>query len=491
MKETRTRFAPSPTGMMHIGNLRTALYAYLLARKQKGNFLLRIEDTDQARFVEGALEKILETLRWAGLKNDEGVILEQNGETSEKGERGPYFQSKRLETYKQHADLLLEKGFAYPCFCSKERLDELRKQQQQEKKPPRYDKCCLDVPPEEAKKRIENGEEHVIRLNVPADKIVEFKDAVYGKISVKGETIDDQVLIKSDGFPTYHLAVVVDDHLMGITHVVRGEEWLPSAPKHALLYEYLGWEAPNFVHVPNILGENKRKLSKREGDVSVEAFIQKGYLPEAIINFIALLGWNPKSEQEYFTLGELEEIFDVSGLHKAGAIFDYKKLDWMNSHYIKQRNDDELFELSRPFLKKYCAEKKYIADEQLLKKITKIEKERMKKLAEVVDNIDFYFAQSDYDPDLLRWKDNAVEQTKKSLEEARDVLSGIEEGDFELEKLESALMEAAGEKRGDFLWPLRFALTGEKKSPSPFEVAWALGRKESLKRVSDAISKLA
>lgn len=490
MKKVRTRFAPSPTGFIHIGNLRTALYAYLVAKKNAGDFLVRIEDTDQSRLVEGALEKILQSLSWANIKIDEGVLLDEEEKIIEKGQFGSYFQSKRLDVYKKYIGKLLDKKIAYPCFCSRERLNDLRKTQQQQKLPPKYDKHCLSLSEEEIQKRIEQGEPHVIRLNVPAEKIIQFKDEVYGKISVKGETIDDQVLIKSDGFPTYHFAVVVDDHLMQISHVVRGEDWLPSAPKHVLLYEAFGWELPVFVHVPNILGENKKKLSKRQGDVSVEDFITKGYLPETIVNFIALLGWNPKTEQEYFSLSELEKVFDVSGLNKAGAVFDYKKLDWMNSHYIKNKKDEELFNLTEKSLRDYCEEKKYHWDKEMVKKIVAIEKNRIKKLSDITEDIDFYFELEKYDSIILNWKENSNAQTKASLEKSLGLMEGLEAGNFSLEKLQEILMEAAGEKKGDFLWPLRVALTGRQKSPSPFEVAWAIGKDESIKRVKQAIASL-
>ncbi len=486
----RTRFAPSPTGSMHIGNLRTALYSYLVAKKNKGTFIIRIEDTDRERFDENALEKILNALQWTEIRNDEGVMLDGQDKIIEKGDHGPYFQSKRLDVYKKYSNKLMEQGTAYPCFCSKERLDNLRKEQQQKKKPPRYDKHCLKLSKEEVKKRIETGEKYVLRLNVPDNKIIKFNDEVYGKISVKGSTIDDQVLIKSDGFPTYHLAVVVDDHLMNITHVVRGEDWLPSTPKHILLYEYFNWKPPVFIHVPNILGENRKKLSKRRGDISVEDLKKEGYLPETIINFIALLGWNPKNEQEYFTLSELSKIFNVDGLHKAGAVFDCKKLDWMNSYYIKRKNDKELFELIRPPLEAYCQKNAYSYGTPLLEKIMKVEKERIKKIQDVVENIGFYFALKEYDPELLRWKSNSNKQVRNSLQTARKTIEEIKEEKFDLDIIQKVLMKAAGDKRGDLLWPLRVALTGIEKSPSPFEVAWVIGKEETLTRISSAIERL-
>ncbi len=486
-RKVRTRFAPSPTGFIHVGNLRTALYAYLLAKKNDGDFLLRIEDTDQARLVPGSIEKILETLAWVNLKVDEGVVAEREGQLEQKGERGPYVQSERLELYQKYAEQLVEAGHAYHCFCSKERLAKLREEQQARREAPMYDKHCLNLSKEEVAEKLNQGQSHVIRLNVPSGEPIEFEDAVYGKISIKSETVDDQVLIKADGFPTYHLAVVVDDHLMKISHVVRGEDWLPSAPKHVLLYDFFGWARPQFVHVPNILGENHKKLSKRSGDVSVEEFRRKGYLSEALVNFIALLGWNPKTEQEHFSLSELEKVFDPKGLHKAGAVFDYKKLDWMNAHYIKQKDEQVLLELCRPYLDGYLAENGLSADEAQLLKVVNIEKGRMKKLSDITENIEFYFRSPDLDAQMLFWKEMTKEELVDSLKRSRQVLDSIAESDFQIEQLQERLLEEAGDDRGSLLWPLRVALSGKEKSPSPFEIAWAVGKEEALKRVATAI----
>lgn len=484
-KPIRIRFAPSPTGFVHIGNLRTILYDYLIAKNLGGKFILRIEDTDQKRLVPGAVEKVLECLDWVGLKIDEGVVLGEDGKVTQKGKCGPYVQSERLEIYQKYAKELVEKDAAYPCFCSAEKLDEVRQTQQKNGQAPMYDRKCRELDPVEVKKRIESGEKHVIRLKVPEGQTVEFKDAVFGKISVGSHNIDDQVLMKADGFPTYHMAVVVDDHLMEISHITRADEWLPSTPKHILLYQAFGWEAPEFIHFPNVLsGKTRKKLSKRHDSVSVEDFRKKGYLPEALVNFLVLLGWNPKSEQEFFTLKELEEKFDVKGLHKAGAVFDYKKLDWMNSHYIKQKSDEELFELCQPYFSE--VETCCSASEDILRKIIKIEKTRIKKLSEITENIDFYFAQPHYDKELLRWKKNSDQETKEALEKAKEVIEKVE--DFALESLEKDLMKAAGDKRGDLLWPLRVALSGAKNSPSPFEIAWVLNKEEALNRVDYAIN---
>jgi nondiscriminating glutamyl-tRNA synthetase len=473
-----------------VGSLRTALYAYLIAKKKGGNFLLRIEDTDKEREVAGTTEKIIEALEWAGIPPDEGVVLDYNKKIIQKGERGPYIQSERLKTYQRYIVKLLSKGAAYHCFCTPQRLKKLREQQQQNSQPPIYDGKCGRLSKSKVDKMIESGKDFVIRLKVPRDERIEFKDKIFGKMSIDSNTIDDQILIKSDGFPTYHLAVVVDDHLMKISHITRGEEWLPSVPKHILLYQAFGWELPEFIHLPNVLGTGGKKLSKREGDVAVEKFRQKGYLPEALINFLALLGWNPKSEQEHFSLEELINKFDENGLHKAGAIFDYKKLDWMNAHYIKQKSHTELLELCQPYLKKYLIENKFKADDKLLKKIIQVEQERIKKLSDITENIDFYFSLPKYDKGLLSWKEMGEKELLDSLARSLKIINGIENESFELETIKERLFEEAGDDKGSLLWPLRVALSGEKQSSSPFEIAWVIGRDESLNRIKKAIAKI-
>ena len=315
MKNIKTRFAPSPTGYLHVGGLRTALYCYLFAKKEGGTFLLRIEDTDQERFVEGAIENLISTLKWVGIEYDEG----------------PYIQSERTALYKEHAEKLLESGHAYHCFCSKERLTELREKQESAKQATMYDRKCADIPLEEARKRVEAGESHVVRQKIPYENL-KFKDLIRGNVQFDGKNVDDQVLVKSDGFPTYHLANVVDDHLMEITHVIRGEEWLPSTPKHIFLYRAFGWDVPEFAHIPLLLNKDRTKLSKRQGHVAVEDYIKEGYLREAILNFVSFLGWHPGAgdENELYTLKELEKAFSIDRVHKAGAISDIEKLDWFN-----------------------------------------------------------------------------------------------------------------------------------------------------------------
>ncbi|MFH1188458.1 MAG: glutamate--tRNA ligase [bacterium] len=485
MKKIRVRFAPSPTGSMHIGNLRTALYAYCVAKQNQGDFIVRIEDTDQSRFIDGAVDKVFETLKWAGLNNDEGVMMNENGVVSEKGEYSPYFQSKRLDIYKQYVTLLLEKGVAYPCFCSKERLDNIRKEQQLAKKSPKYDKCCLALSKAEAEQRIDTGEEHVIRLNIPSDKIITFTDAVYGKISVPGHSLDDQVLIKSDGFPTYHFAVVVDDHLMEISHVIRGEDWIPSAPKHVLLYEYFGWEMPTFVHLPNILGDNKKKLSKRQGDVSVEDFIDKGYLPEAVINFIAFLGWHPKEDKDVMSITEIISEFDVSRIQKAGAKFDREKLDWLNGYYIKQLSIADFMTHAHAFLPN---------DWKLNEAMILSVQPRIKTFSELKELVSFYFDIPDYDVSLLQWKDMNIITVRENLIEMHSFIDNLpEEALFttdELLKIVLGYLDASGKNRGEVLWPLRVALSGQKQSPSPFEIMAAIGKEKSLERIDSAMKKV-
>jgi glutamyl-tRNA synthetase len=484
----RVRFAPSPTGYMHIGNLRTALYVYLYAKKYKGDFFVRVEDTDQKRIVPDALKKVFESLEWAGIVHNEGVFVDESGKIAEKGEYGPYIQSKRLEIYQKYARELVEKGKAYYCFCTPERLDSLRAVQEKAKLAPAYDKLCLKTySSEEVEEKIKNGEKYVIRFDVPETGETQFEDVVRGKTNFVNKNLDDYVLLKSDGYPTYHLAHVVDDHLMKTTLVIRGEEWLPSTPKHILLFQSFGWEPPQYAHLSTILNkETKKKLSKRDGDVSVEDFKNKGYLPEAIVNFIALLGWNPKTEQEIFSLSDLAKEFDVAKLNKAGAIFDLEKLDWMNGLYIREKNIKELIELCRPYLEIALSSKK-LTDEYL-EKIIIVEKERMKKLSDIAENTEFYFDSPEYDPKILKWKDMSGGDLKKTLEKSLEILSSIDKGDWTPENIKDKLMSAADPKnRGELLWPLRVAITGKEKSPSPWEVAWVIGCSESIDRIKSAI----
>lgn len=508
-KTVRTRFAPSPTGYLHIGGLRTALYNFLFAKKNKGVFILRIEDTDKTRFVEGALESLMKSLKWADLGWEEGPVLkDQEIDLTSKvvpssaypgvmqiGEYGPYIQSERLDQYRKYTEQLIQKQQAYPCFCTPERLAEMREQQQKNEKPPMYDKHCLKLSKEEVRDNLNKKIPYVVRLNVPENEIVEFEDFVRGKISFNSNSIDDQILLKSDGFPTYHLANVVDDHLMKISHVIRGEEWLPSTPKHILLYKAFNWDIPSFGHLPLLLTIDKKKLSKRDGDVAVEDYIKKGYLKEALINFVALLGWNPGegSTKEIFSLQELIKDFDLHKVHKAGAVFDVKKLDWINSQYLKKLSIDEFYEQCLPYLETkefFITAPEERKTKKYLKKVISIERERLSTLAAIGDENPYFFQDISYDKELLRWKKLENEELKKSLEISRNVLAQIPAEQWNREFLEKKLLETAGEKRGDLLWPLRATLTGAQKSPSPFEIAWVLGKAETLKRINEGIEKI-
>lgn len=344
------RFAPSPTGFVHIGSLRTALYNYLFAKKTGGKYLLRVEDTDQTRLVEGALVGMLEAMKWAGIDHTEGVMIDSDAKVYQHGENGPYIQSERLPIYQEYMKTLLEQGHAYPCFCTKERLDHVREEQKSKGENFKYDGHCRSLTKEEIDARMKNNEPFVYRLKLPENTDITFDDVVRGTVTINTDDMDDQVLMKTDGFPTYHFAVVVDDHLMGVTHIIRGEEWLPSTPKHAFLYQAFGWQAPVFVHLPNILNSDKKKLSKRQGDVAVEDFKKKGYLKEALVNYVALLGWSPDDNQEIFSMEELEKSFSLEKVSKSGGVFDVQKLNWMNNQYIKAHDLDELTKLCIPYV---------------------------------------------------------------------------------------------------------------------------------------------
>lgn len=480
--EIRVRFAPSPTGFLHIGGLRTALFNWLFAKKNNGKFILRIEDTDRTRLVPASLDNIKNSLKWYGLEWDEGPDLG--------GPYKPYIQSARQELYQKHAQKLLESGKAYRCFCSSERLDQMRKDQQSRGVPPRYDRTCRKLSADEVDKKIEQGLLFTIRLKVPTQGKIVIKDLIRGKIEFDYQEIDDQVLLKSDGFPTYHLAVVVDDNLMKISHVIRGEEWLPSLPKHILLYQAFDWPLPQFAHLPMILAPDKSKLSKRHGAVSASQYKEEGYLAKTIINFIALLGWNPKTEQEVFSLEELTKEFSLDKVNKAGAVFDLKKLDWLNGHYLRELDADKFTKMCLPYLEKEGIETK---DFDFVKRAVILEQSRIKKLSEIPEAVRFLFEEIKYESQLLTWKKMNQSEVKKSLQLSKQVLSEIEAASFNfatLEKLLKGIIEKEGLDTGALLWPLRVALSGRKASPSPFEIAEVLGQKTSLKRIEQAISLL-
>jgi nondiscriminating glutamyl-tRNA synthetase len=487
--QVRTRFAPSPTGYLHIGGLRTALYAYLWAKKNKGTFFLRIEDTDQSREVKGAVGKLLNSLKLTGVIPDEGVISESDGKIDEKGHFGPYTQSQRLDIYQKYVQKLIESGQAYYCFCTPERLEELRKKQELAKQPTKYDGLCKKLSTTEIKKRINAGEKYVIRMKVPTNQVIEFNDLVRGRISVHSKEIDDQVLMKADGFPTYHLAHVVDDHLMKTTLVIRGEEWLPSTPKHLLLFSAFDWPAPQYVHLSLILNPDKTKLSKRQGDVAIEDYLDKGYLPEALVNYVALLGWNPGTEQEIFSLPELIEEFSFAKIHKAGAVFDIKKLNWINGEYLKKMPINDFVKLAQPYLEKNI---KNISPDLNLNKILAIEQQRINRLNEVGEGLDFFFTNNlEFNPQILIWKKSSAEGAINCLNILLEELE--KQTDWTKEKLQEFiinLIKERGLSNGEVLWPFRVALTGQEKSPTPFEIAEILGQEKTLTRIKQAVEKL-
>ncbi len=477
----RVRFAPSPTGYLHIGGLRTALYNYLFARNQNGKFILRIEDTDRKRFVEGAVENLLDTLKWVGLDYDEGPEVG--------GEYGPYFQSERLDIYKKYAEELIAKGKAYYAFDTPERLKQLREEQLKKGLQTKYDKFALTLSEEEIQQKLANGEPHVVRLNVPPDETVFVEDVIRGRVEFNTEIIDDQILIKSDGFPTYHLANVVDDHLMKITHVIRGEEWLSSTPKHVLLYEFLGWEKPVFAHLPLLLNPDKSKLSKRQGDVAVEDYRDKGYLKEALINFVALLGWNPGDEQEVFTMEELIQKFSLERVHKAGAVFNIEKLIWLNAEHLRSKPNEELLVMLKEEFKKSEYSNVDIDDEHLLL-IIEAMKPRVEFVKEFITKCPyFYEAPTGYDEKVIkkRWKEDSPGLLKK----LRDKFAQLENP--AKEDYEKALNELAEELeigKGKLIHPLRLALSGIGTGPGVYDIVHILGKEESIRRIDTALEKI-
>ena len=482
MDEVRVRFAPSPTGYLHVGGLRTALYNYLFAKKNNGKFILRIEDTDRNRFVEGAVENLIETLKWAGLDYDEGPDKD--------GGRGPYVQSERLEIYRKYADQLMAEGKAYRCFCTPERLQKLREEQQRLKLPQaKYDKHCLHLSKEEIERNLAEGKPYVIRLNVQPGEKIAFDDIVRGRVEFDRETIDDQILIKSDGYPTYHLANVVDDYLMGITHVIRGEEWLSSTPKHVLLYEYLGWRLPKFAHLPLLLNPDRSKLSKRQGDVAVEDYRAKGYLKEALINFVALLGWSTSDNREIFTLEELVNEFSLERVHKSGAIFNIEKLNWLNAEHLRKKSNDELLAMLRDELKKSKYADAELSDEYLLGVIEAM-KERVSFVREFIENCPYFYERpTDYDPNVVkkRWKDDSAELLNEFVRKIESLENPTKE-DYE-----HALAEIAEEReigKGRIIHPLRLAVSGVGIGPGVFDLVYILGKDEVIERIKIALEKI-
>lgn len=485
----RVRFAPSPTGFLHIGGLRTALYNELFARHEHGDFILRIEDTDTARTVEGGVENICRSLNAVGIIPHEGVWLDDENNLIERGDHGPYMQSKRKKRHHDYADELIRMGKAYPCFCSEDRLRDVREKQKAENRPTGYDGACRDVDPSESRKRMANGMPHVIRLRFPERGSVAVRDLLRGKTAFDWSVLDDQVIIKSDGMPTYHLANTCDDHDMKISHVLRGEEWLPSTPKHLFIYDAFGWEPPVFIHLPLILNPDKSKLSKRQGDVAVEDYVAKGYLPDALLNFVALLGWNPTGDREIYSHEELASLFNATKINKAGAVFDVRKLNWMNGQYIKALPADEYLRMAVPYLEGADDDAAFVARAALLVR------ERLETLAGVREAAAFLFkAGYDFTDAPLAWKSQTAESAKERLEAVREALVGMsEEEAANADVIEARIMELITERgwgNGDTLWPMRVALSGLKQSPGPFELAATYGKTRAVGRITQALEYL-
>ena len=483
MSKVRTRFAPSPTGRMHVGNLRTALYAYLIAKHAGGDFILRIEDTDQERFMEGALDIIYRTLEKTGLVHDEGPDKD--------GGVGPYVQSERNETgvYLKYAKQLIEQGDAYYCFCDKERLESLRsKVSETGTEIVVYDKHCLHLSKEEVEANLAAGKPYVIRINMPTEGTTNFHDEIYGDITVPNEELDDMILIKSDGYPTYNFANVVDDHLMGITHVVRGNEYLSSAPKYNRIYEAFGWDVPVYVHCPLITDENHKKLSKRCGHSSYEDLLDQGFVSEAIVNYVALLGWCPEGTQEIFSLEELVEAFDYRHMSKSPAVFDIQKLKWMNSEYLKAMDFDRFYEMAEPYIKEV------ITKDMDLKKIASLVKTRIEIFPDIREHIDFFEELPEYDTSMYCHKKMKTNE-ETSLEVLRETLPLLEsQEDYSNDALYNTLksyVDEKGVKIGYVMWPLRTAVSGKQSTPGgATEIMEVLGKEESLARIRKGIEKL-
>lgn len=480
-EKPRVRFAPSPTGYLHVGGLRTALYNYLFAKKNGGTFVLRIEDTDRNRYVEGAVENLIETLNWCGLTYDEGPVTG--------GDSGPYIQSERLDIYKREVKTLIESGKAYHCFCSAERLTQLREEQQKQNQQTKYDKHCLSLSKEERETKIANGEQFVARLNVEPGEKVAFDDIVRGHVEFDRETIDDQVLLKSDGYPTYHLANVIDDHFMKITHVIRGEEWLSSTPKHVLLYDAFGWERPVFAHLPLLLNPDKSKLSKRQGDVAVEDYKKKGFLKEALVNFVALLGWNAGDDRELFSLKEMEELFTLERVNKSGAVFNLEKLNWMNFEHLRMKSDAELLVMIREELSRTEFSSGIYSDDYLVRIIHAM-KERVNFAAEFISKCTyFYTAPKEYEQASVdkNWKPETPEQLK-ALSENFAKLENPDTQAFEQALADTAAALNIG--KGKLIHPLRLSVSGVSSGPGMFDLLYILGKDEVLRRIDTALQNI-
>lgn len=483
----RTRIAPSPTGFFHIGNLRTALWDYFMARQAGGEFIIRIEDTDQERYVPGSIEALLRTFARVGIDWDEGPILNDDGTLGEKGAFGPYTQTKRLDIYTKYAGDLLAAGHAYHCFCSPERLEEMRAEQTALKQTSKYDRRCLSFSADEVLARQAAGERPVIRMKMP-EGTVTFDDAIRGRISFDLKDVDDQVIVKSNGIPTYHLAVVVDDYLMNISHVLRGEEWLSSTPKQIVLYQMLNIPMPVYAHVPLILNPDKTKLSKRKGNAFVETFLELGYTPEALKNFIATLGFNPSAEREIFALNELIQAFDISRVNKSGAVMNMEKLDWMNKHYLQAMGEGEYMDLARPFVT-------LDVEDLMVRRAMLVEKMRISKLSELSAIQEQYFTTQQVGVGDLVGKKGTSESVKDALERMSVVVAGLSEETLSAPALIEGTVKTyiadMGLQTGLVLWPLRVALSTRLQSASPFEYLYILQKDESLRRIRAALALFA
>lgn len=476
MNEVRVRYAPSPTGFLHIGGLRTALYNYLFARHHGGKFILRIEDTDQTRYVEGAVQDFIDMFEWAGIEFDEGP--------NKDGGYGPYYQSERLDIYKQHAQQLLDAGHAYRCFCSPERLEQMRKFQERSKLPPKYDRLCFRLTPDQVQKNIEQGIPHTLRMRVPDNTLIRFKDHIRDDVEFNTDNLDDQVLMKSDGFPTYHLANVIDDHRMKISHVIRGEEWVSSTPKHILLYRYFGWELPEFAHLPLLLNADRTKMSKRQGDVEARAYPPKGYLKEALINFIALLGWNPGDEREIFSMEELIREFSIDRIHKAGAIFNLEKLNWLNTQHIRMKSDEEIYRMLKPHIEN----SEYVNFPKLyFLEVISLMKERINFIPEILTFSNYFFRDPEtFDPAGVkkRWSSDAKVHLTALAERLKEIAPFTHS---EIESVYRAYADEAKIKGADLIHPTRLAVTGVTLGPSLFDMMQVLGKETVLRRLLYAI----
>ncbi|MFA5030144.1 MAG: glutamate--tRNA ligase [Patescibacteria group bacterium] len=484
----RVRFAPSPTGSLHIGGLRTALYNFLFARHNNGDFILRIEDTDQKRKVDGAVDQLLRTMKLFGIEPDEGPVLQDDGTIEEFGSFGPYEQSKRLSLYTKVAERLLSEGHAYYCFCTEERLDTLRHIQQKKGLPTKYDGLCRKLTPQEVEKNIAAQMPKVLRLKMPHTGVAVLQDIVRGKVEFSYQLIDDQVLMKSDGFPTYHLANVVDDHEMKITHVIRGEEWLPSVPKHLHLYRVLGWQPPQMAHLPILLDTNRAKLSKRKGAVSAEEYIEQGFLPDALINFMLLLGWNPKTEKEIFSRKEMIDAFSLEQVNDSGASVNEKKLLWMNKEYLKAMSPKEFDSLLRS--RHALSEEWFHASEESATWFLFLGfvKERLDKVIGISDHVSYFFEDPKVSKELFFQKSSSHNETVILLKDYIVLLKTLRSWDSEKikEATEKWLIKRKV-SRGDLLWPVRVALTGKAFSPGAYELLGIFDKEQVIRRIENAL----